>query len=72
VAEEAGSAKKEEKGGEGKEDAEAAEEGAAAGPKLATFAFRVKMPDVMDQFLAAFNAVKPAAAGGKEEAGTKE
>lgn len=42
-----------------------AAESSAAAPKLATFALRIKAPDVLDQFVAAVNAHK---AGGKKEA----
>lgn len=60
---------------EGKEEGEgekAAEEGTAAGPKLATFAFRLKSSDALEQFVAAVNAHKATGASGGEGGGAQE
>lgn len=40
----------------------------AAAPKLATFALRIKAPEVLDEFVAAVNAHKAGGSGGKKEA----
>ncbi len=45
-------------GGEAAGDAGAPAPAAAVAPKLATFALRIKAPDVLDQFVAAVNAHK--------------
>ena len=61
-----------EEGGAGEGDAAsgAAAAGAAAAgePKLATFALRIKMGEVLDQFVAAVNAHKAGGAGGGKKA----
>lgn len=61
-AEEGAAGKKEEGDGAAREAAAAASATAAA-PKLATFALRIKLPEVLDQFIAAVNAHKE---GGKK------
>ena len=55
---------------EGDAAAGAAAAGAAAAgePKLATFALRIKMGEVLDQFVAAVNAHKAGGAGGGKKA----
>jgi hypothetical protein len=64
-------AKKDGKEGEGAGADEGSEQGAGApaAPKLATFAFRVKTGELLDQFMAAVNAYK---AGSKKQQGEQQ